>query len=168
MELNDILTILLSFIAVCIALVTFFSQREFNRHSLRAVCKFDVYSLNGSIRIIFRNVGSGVMRIKCISYCCTEDSITISTLSSWLQDIPCEANSEYNLNETWMGASMSYNLLSRTVGSQEDLDRTWDKLKDLHIKVEYEDTFGEIYEDNYELMIDYEIYSAAKGARNLI
>ena len=64
---------------------------------------------------------------------------------------------------------MSYNLLSRTVANQTDLDRTWSKLKNLCIEVGYENTFGKVEDPyTYNLKIDYKIYSAAKGDRTIV
>ena len=169
MEIIEIIiTTILSLFAIAISIITFNSQKEFNKHSLRAICKIDVYSSKESIRIIFRNVGNGVMKVKTIRYRDLSSGQKIELLSDWLKDIPCETNSEYNLDGTWLGTSMSYNLLSRTIATQNDLDLTWDKLKKLHIDVEYEDTFCKNHSYTYDLEIDYKIYSAAKGDRDIV
>lgn len=165
---NETLTTILSAFAVSISLITFYSQREYNKHSLRAVCKIDIYSIKGSFRIIFRNVGNGVMKVNNISYRDKNINKTMEILSNWLKDIPCETNCEENLNNTWVGATMSYNLLSRTMIAQADLDQIWDRLKNLRIEVRYEDTFGNRETYMYDLATDYKIYLAAKGTRDII
>ncbi len=168
MELKDIIATILSVLAIAISAITFFSQKEFNKHSLRAVCKIDVNSFKGSIKIVFRNVGNGVMHIRRIYYKDLSNGQEIEVLSKWLNDIPCEMNSEENLDGTWIGASMSYNLLSRTILEQIDLDETWNRIKHLQINVEYEDTFGKKAYYKYGLETDYKIYSAAKGDRVIV
>ena len=115
MEPIDIITTILTLFAIAISIITFRSQKEFNKHSLRAVCKIDVYSSKGSIKILFRNVGNGVMKVKSISYKDLSTGQKMDLLSEWLKDIPCDTNSEYNLDNTWLGTSMSYNLLSRKI-----------------------------------------------------
>ena len=45
---------------------------------------------------------------------------------------------------------------------------TWNRLKNLHIDVEFEDTFGKKDFYPYDLAIDYRIYSAAKGDRDIV
>ena len=169
MEPNDIITAILSLFAIAISIITFRSQKAFNKHSLRAVCRIDVYSSKESVRVIFRNVGNGVMKVKTIHYTDSSSGQKIDLLSEWLKDIPCATNTEYNLDNTWIGTSMSYNLLSRTVATQADLDKTWERLKSLDIKVIYENTFEKEEKPyKYDLGIDYKIYSAARGNRDIV
>ncbi|MBE5852019.1 MAG: hypothetical protein E7299_03560 [Lachnospiraceae bacterium] len=156
-------------LAFVISIITAYSQHKFNRYSLRPAHKIDIYSMNGSIKIVFQNVGNGVMKVEEITYYEIGKSINDKIkLSEWLKDCPVLANSEYNLDNTYVGSGMQYNLLSRTVPTQKALDDTWDKLKRLGIYMRYKDTFGEEYYGYYKLDVDYDVYWAAKGNRNIV
>ena len=167
-NIDDAITVIIAAIALIFSIAAYISQKSFNKHSLTPACKIDVYSSKGSIKIVFRNVGNGIMKVNSVCYKDISCGERIELLSEWLKDIPCETNSEYNLDNTWLGTSMSYNLLSRTMTNQRDLDLTWDKLKKLHMDVTFEDTFGKKHSYTYDLEIDYKIYSVAKGDRDIV
>ena len=168
--MNEFVANIIAGLAFVISIITFYSQYTFNRHSLMPACKIDVYSIGGSIKIVFQNVGNGLMEVKKIEYFERNSEIPIKNLSSWLAELPAVANSEYNLDETYVGQGMQYNLLSRTVSTQEDLDATWRKLKNLRIKVQYKGSYKMLrpYTHEYKLDIDYEVYLYAKGKRNIV
>ena len=184
-ELNaEFMKTTVSILALFISILSIISQRNFNRNSLKPVCKIDVYSIKGSLRIILRNVGNGVMIIKRIRYYTSSpqketllfgmrpafpnDEKPITCLSTFLKDCPCETNSEYMLDNSGIGASMSYNLLSRTFTSQSDLDATWSKIKGLTIEVVFRDTYNKSYKYRYSLDVDFKLYSQAKGKRDVV
>ena len=180
----DFLKTTISVLALFISILSIISQRSFNRNSLKPICKIDVYSIKGSLRIILRNVGNGVMIIKRIRYYTSSpqkgtllfgsplvgpnDEKPITCLSAFLKDCPCETNSEYMLDNSGIGSSMSYNLLSRTFTSQSDLDATWDKIKGLTVEVVFKDTYNKSYKYRYNLDVDYKLYSEAKGKRDVV
>lgn len=168
--MNDFVANIIAGLAFVISIITFYSQYTFNKHSLMPACKIDIYSIKGSIKIVFQNVGNGLMKVEKIEYFEGNSEVPIINLSRWLSELPAMTNSEYNLDGTYVGQGKQYNLLSRTVSTQEDLDATWRKLKNLRIKVYYKGSYKMLrpYTHEYKLDIDYEVYLYAKGNRNIV
>lgn len=162
MVVIDIVTVILSLIALIISLLTYRGQKKMRTQENIAKCRIKASSLSSGIVIRVENVGNSTIYISdikcdaaglCRNECEPHDSIT-----RFFYGIPCKTRKEARLQGDYLFPNSNHNLFSITFSTQNDLMVAWEVVAKLKITVSFTNIYGKSKEESKCLKVDYDSF----------